>query len=117
MLKTEDEQLLKGQDLLFDIVLDPSVQAAFNSKKGGIPVRYGVDPETLDKCARNIYKSWISRSGSSSIVMPDTKSRIRLSFVQNTLYKAWTHNLTAEVAAEELIMLVDEFVSRSVIKK
>ncbi|HPQ95656.1 MAG: carbohydrate ABC transporter substrate-binding protein [Thiothrix sp.] len=107
LLKVEGAGLQQGQRLLFDVVLDPKVQAAFNSRKGGIPVRYGVDTGQLDSCARRQYQSWL-RKDKSRLRLPDTTSRLRLSFVQDTLHKAWSEGWSAGRATDELIRLVDE---------
>ncbi|MCB1637713.1 MAG: carbohydrate ABC transporter substrate-binding protein [Thiothrix sp.] len=107
LLKIEDAKLKQGQRLLFDVMLDPKLQAAFNSRKGGIPVRYGVDTGQLDSCSGRLYKVWVRRD-KSSLRLPDTAGRLRLSFVQDTLYKAWTQGWDAGRATDELVQLVDD---------
>ena len=113
MLKVTKPFLKEGQDLLFDVVLDPAVQAAFNSKKGGIPVRFGVDTNSLDSCSKQRYQAWISDK-KNNIRLPDTSSRLRLSFVQNVLHEAWVSgNHDPEIVAGQLIKVVDEALSKS----
>lgn len=103
--KTADLQA--GQKLLFDIALDPEFQLNFNIKKGGIPILKNIDSSRLDACAHQQYQIW-SNSKENIFHLPDARSRLRLTFLQNTLQKAWLNNMTAEQATNELIQLVDE---------
>lgn len=113
LLKATQPFLKQGQDLLFDVVLDPEVQAAFNSKKGGIPVRYGVDISALDSCAKQQYEAWTSAK-KSNIRLPDTSSRLRLSFVQTVLHEAWTSSVhDPDIVTDSLITVIDDALRKS----
>lgn len=103
MLNVKEPYLKRGQDLLFEVALDPTVQAAYNAKKGSIPIRHGVDLSQLDACAQASYQQWIS---------PDTQvtrfsgvaNPLRTSFFQAALSRAWKETgLSAEQLADELI--------------
>lgn len=50
--KTGDAAQDAGQKLLAEVLMAPRVQAEFALKKGAIPMRSDVDPETLDVCAQ-----------------------------------------------------------------
>lgn len=106
-LDNKEANLQAGQKLLFDIALDPNFQFDFNIKKGGIPILKNLDSSRLDTCADQQYRAW-STSKENNFHLPDTRSRLRLSFLQNTLQKAWLNNMTAEQATDELIQMVDE---------
>lgn len=56
MLNVQEEAFKAGQALLFDVILDPAVQAAYNSKKGSTPIRRGVDLTKLDTCSQANYQ-------------------------------------------------------------
>lgn len=106
-LDNKAENLQAGQKLLFDIALDPEFQLDFNIKKGGIPILKNIDISRLDACASKQYQAW-SKQKENNFHLPDTRSRLRLTFLQNTLQKAWLNDMTAEQATNELIQIVDE---------
>ncbi|SKA72521.1 glucose/mannose transport system substrate-binding protein [Thiothrix eikelboomii] len=106
-LDNKAANLQAGQKLLFDIALNPEFQLNFNIKKGGIPILKNMDSSRLDACANQHYQAW-KTSKENIFHLPDASSRLRLTFLQNTLQKAWLNNLTAEQATNELIQLVDE---------
>jgi glucose/mannose transport system substrate-binding protein len=45
-----DDSHLAGQALLATVMVDPVTQAEFNAKKGSLPARLDVDPNTVDAC-------------------------------------------------------------------
>ena len=103
MFNMDEPHLKKGQSMLFDAVLDPEVQAKYNSKKGGIPVRHGVEISQLDSCAQKTYKQWMSKD-KKLISFTGIGNPLRASFLQSTLQKAWDHDdITAEQLVEEFI--------------
>lgn len=48
--KLKDEETTKAQGVLAQLLLEPAVQLAFNSKKGSIPVRGDVDMANASNC-------------------------------------------------------------------
>jgi glucose/mannose transport system substrate-binding protein len=50
--KTNDPAVIKSQDKLADVIMDPKVQLAFSMKKGSIPVRKDIDVSSMDQCAQ-----------------------------------------------------------------
>lgn len=50
--KTSDASADKGQQLLAEVVMDPTVQVEFALKKGSVPMRADVDKSKLDICAQ-----------------------------------------------------------------
>jgi len=50
--KIADAASQKGQTLLAEIAMDPTVQVEFSLKKGSVPMRTDVDQSSLDVCAK-----------------------------------------------------------------
>jgi glucose/mannose transport system substrate-binding protein len=50
--KTKSKETEAAQDLLAKVMLEPKVQAAFNEKKGAVPVRSDVPEDGMDQCAK-----------------------------------------------------------------
>ena len=99
MFKVDEPLLEEGQRILFDAVLDPEVQAKYTNRKGGIPVRHGVNLEQLDSCAKASYKQWIQESH-KTISFTRIGNPLRASFLQSTLGKAWDND---DTNAEQLV--------------
>lgn len=104
MLKVEERYLKKGQQILFDTILDPTVQAHYSSLKGSTPVRYGIDPEKLDACSRARYQQWTSPT-KKSISFSEDANDLRISFVKNILQRAWGTNITPRQLVNDLIAM------------
>lgn len=116
MLKTQEQYLREGQSILIDTVLDPDVQAAYNSKKGSIPViKKGVDLDKLDSCSRELYKQWVAEDvpqqgaePSESKIAPGTGTPLRASFFETVLREAWsTEDASAEKLVGKLLTMID----------
>ena len=111
MLNVEEDYLRKGQSILIDAVLDPTVQAAYNSKKGSIPViKKGVDVTQLDSCSRKIYNNWITKGKGQGKgeTAHGTGNQLRASFFEAVIGDAWnTENPSAEKLADQLISMVE----------
>ncbi|RVU86395.1 carbohydrate ABC transporter substrate-binding protein [Leucothrix sargassi] len=113
MFNSDDPHIKKGQEILIDTVLDPEVQAKFNSKKGGIPVRHGVDVELLDVCARKIYQQWIGPDP-KTVSFTGIGNPLRALYIQMVLKKAWSdENASAEMLVDELIKIDQEGLSKA----
>jgi len=107
MLNVDEGYLKKGQEILFDTVLDPKVQAAYNSKKGSIPIRKDVDLSHLDACSQQRYSDWI-RADKKHATFSDIRNPVRTSFFQSTLMKGWADNsISAKEMADHMISIDD----------
>ena len=112
MFNMDEPYLKKGQSILFDAVLDPEVQARYNSKKGGIPVRHGVEISQLDSCAQETYKRWMNKE-KKVISFTGIGNPLRASFLQSILQKAWDNDdITAEQLVDELLTVDQEALQR-----
>jgi glucose/mannose transport system substrate-binding protein len=49
-----------AQERMAAFLFGPSVQVGYNRLKGSIPVRSDIDPDTLDTCARESWRSFAS---------------------------------------------------------
>ena len=107
MLNVEEDYLKAGQNLLFDVALDPTVQAAYNSKKGGIPVRRGIDQSQLDVCAKQNYTSWL-KPENSHLRLAGIGNPLRSSFIHSALEKAWNKSMTSKQLSDWLINTIDQ---------
>ena len=113
MFKIDEPRIKKGQSILFDAVLDPEVQAKYNSKKGGIPIRHGVDINQLDSCAQETYKQWTG-SDHKTISFTGIGNPLRASFLQTVLQQAWDKDdVTAEELVDELLKIDQESLQKS----
>lgn len=56
MFKISNDDLIKAQDALAEVVMDPKVQHDFNLIKGAIPVRTDVKIDDFDDCAKKSYE-------------------------------------------------------------
>lgn len=113
MFNTDEPQIKEGQSILFDAVLDPEVQAKYNSKKGGIPVRHGVNIKQLDSCAQETYQQWTS-ANKKTISFTGIGNPLRASFLQSVLQQAWDNkDASAEQLVDELIKIDQESLQKS----
>lgn len=116
MLNVTEPYLKRGQDLLFEVVLDPDVQAAYNAKKGSIPVRHGVDLSQLDACAQASYQQWM-RPGTQVARFSGILNPLRTAFFQTALTKAWRETgISAKQLVDELIESDEASMQPGVIK-
>ncbi len=113
MFNVKDPLLEEGQRVLFDVALDPEVQAKYINKKGGIPVRHGVNINDLDACAKDMYQQWTHKD-SKKISFTGIGNPLRASFIQNVLKKSWNSDgLTAEQLVDLLIEMDEEALSKA----
>jgi len=108
MLNVREDYLKAGQQLLFDVVLDPEVQAAYNAKKGSIPTRRGVDTRQLDACSQERYNSWIRSIDDNSSRLSGVNSPLRNSFIQSALEKAWNESMSPEQLSRWLVDTIEQ---------
>ena len=117
MLNTDEPYLKKGQSILFDVALDPDIQAAYNSRKGSMPIRRGVDLSKLDACTRKSYQLWL-HPDTRTIRFSGVSNPLRTSFFEAVLKRAWyDDNLSAEQLADELIGIDESALKHSHTKK
>lgn len=106
MLDVEENYLKTGQDLLFDVVLDGKVQAAFNSKKGGIPVRKGIEQESMDACTRQRYQHWLADEAIRQ-PPPDSVNSLRQSFIETMVQDVWLGKEDIEDAIDNVVRVAN----------
>ena len=103
MFNVDEPHIKKGQAILFDAVLDPEVQAKYINKKGGIPVRRGVNTDQLDACAKEAYERWTDKN-KKTISFTGVGNALRSSFLQDALKKVWNQEeVTASLLVDKLI--------------
>ena len=107
MLNVQEEYLKKGQKLLFDVVLDPVIQAAYSTKKGSTPIRHGVDASQLDSCSQQGYESW-QQTSKNNLSFSAIDNPVRASFIQSMLDRAWNQSSTPEQLSRWLIDTVEK---------
>lgn len=88
LLKVTKSALNRGQQILVDTVLDPTVQSDFISRKGGLPVRNDVDTAMLNVCTRKIYTDWVNNPN-LRIPLPAGRNRLRMTLISNASVKIW----------------------------
>ena len=102
MLKVDEPYLKEGQQILFDSIFDPAVQADYNSRKGSMPIRYDVDLQKLDICSRERYKQWIDPK-QKIVRFSGIEHPLRTSVLQSTMQQAWTENMTPQQLTDLLL--------------
>ncbi|PWQ93614.1 ABC transporter substrate-binding protein [Leucothrix arctica] len=113
MFNVNDHLIEEGQRILFDVALDPEVQAKYTNKKGGIPVRHGVNVNHLDTCAKEMYQQWVLKDN-KTISFTGIGNPLRASFLQKVLEEAWNNDgLTAEELVSMLIEMDEEALTKT----
>ncbi|MCB1637576.1 MAG: extracellular solute-binding protein, partial [Thiothrix sp.] len=107
LLNVDEPYLQAGQQLLVDTVLNPQVQAAFSTRKGGIPVRYGVKADDMDSCTAERYRVW-SQPETRKLQPPDSSSRLRLALLEQAVQHIWLEIGSVEQALEHLLHQLDD---------
>ena len=63
-----DPDLVIGQEVLANGIMDRGVQIAFNQAKGSIPARTNTDISALDACAQAMSESFVSNDADGTAV-------------------------------------------------
>jgi len=108
LLKGNDEELVRGQELMVETILDPEVQAAYNSKKGGLPVRSDLKVENLEGCASDLYRKWTSQDYTHLPVLA-ANSRTKLSVILDVKHSLWkSEEPNVEAGVDKIINLINK---------
>lgn len=107
LLDIADPELIAGQTLLAETVLDPKIQAEYIRWKGGLPVRKDVPIASLDSCAKRKYADW-RKGGRTVISLPAGNSRTRMKMAGDIISKAWNSSEEIDIPqlADQLIATI-----------
>jgi glucose/mannose transport system substrate-binding protein len=99
--KTADADAVKAQQKLAAVMTSPTVQVAFNNKKGSIPIRTDVDAGAMDTCAQIGLKALNDTTrhlpSPEMLVSPDTYGS-----VGDVITKFWNSDQSVDDAAKAL---------------
>jgi glucose/mannose transport system substrate-binding protein len=99
--RTDDNQAVKAQQLLAQVVSQPALQVGFSKLKGSIPVRTDVDAAELDLCAQKgieIMKDRARQAGVTEVYLtPDQNGAM-----QDVLTAYWNTNMPVERAQKSI---------------
>jgi glucose/mannose transport system substrate-binding protein len=99
--KSKDAEVIKAQRLFASVATSPSVQVAFNSKKGSIPIRTDVDMGKLDICSQlgvNAMKDAARHLPAPSQIISPEKNGL----ISDIITKFWNTNQSVDEAAKAL---------------
>lgn len=95
--KTGDAEQVKAQQLLATVMTSPAAQAAFNRRKGSIPIRPDVDTSGFDICAKEGMAIMKDKSrqlpNPEMLIPPDVQGAL-----QDVITNFWNRNQSAEDA-------------------
>nr|WP_245621068.1 ABC transporter substrate-binding protein [Paraburkholderia ferrariae] len=95
--KTDNPEQIKAQQLLATVMTSPPAQAAFNQRKGAIPIRPDVDPAGFDICAKEGMTIMKDKSrqlpNPEMLISPDVQGAL-----QDVITNFWNKNQSAEDA-------------------
>lgn len=108
MMRVKNPDFIAGQELLFDTVMSPQVQASYNQQKGSIPVRVDVDDSQFDPCTKKTYRAWRSLDA-QRMIAPSSANRLRRGAIEYATLQAWHQSeLDVEKIASQLIKAIDD---------
>ncbi|WP_322008887.1 ABC transporter substrate-binding protein [Paraburkholderia sp. J12] len=95
--KTDNPEQIKAQQLLATVMTSPPAQAAFNQRKGAIPIRPDVDPSGFDICAKEGMTIMKDKSrqlpNPEMLISPDVQGAL-----QDVITNFWNKNQSVEDA-------------------
>ncbi|CAD6538524.1 putative sugar-binding periplasmic protein [Paraburkholderia hiiakae] len=95
--KTDNPEQVKAQQLLATVMTSPGPQAAFNQRKGSIPIRPDVDTSGFDICAKEGMAIMKDKSrqlpNPEMLIPPDVQGAL-----QDVITNFWNKNQSAEDA-------------------
>ncbi|QGZ54657.1 ABC transporter substrate-binding protein [Paraburkholderia acidiphila] len=95
--KTDNAEQVKAQQLLATVMTSPGPQAAFNQRKGSIPIRPDVDTSGFDICAKEGMAIMKDKSrqlpNPEMLIPPDVQGAL-----QDVITNFWNKNQSAEDA-------------------
>ena len=95
--KTDNAEQVKAQQLLATVMTSPGPQAAFNQRKGSIPIRPDVDTSGFDICAKEGMAMMKDKSrqlpNPEMLIPPDVQGAL-----QDVVTNFWNKNQSAEDA-------------------
>jgi glucose/mannose transport system substrate-binding protein len=99
--KSSDPNARKAQALLATVAMTPAVQAAFNAKKGSIPVRPDVDVSRFDICSQQglqaLREPGRLLASSSQLMSPDKRGEL-----EDIITNFWNTDQSVDAAARAL---------------
>ncbi|MFP6559100.1 ABC transporter substrate-binding protein [Paraburkholderia sp. B3] len=95
--KTDNPEQIQAQQLLATVMTSPPAQAAFNQRKGAIPIRPDVDESGFDICAKEGMAIMKDKSrqlpNPEMLISPDVQGAL-----QDVITNFWNKNQSAEDA-------------------
>jgi glucose/mannose transport system substrate-binding protein len=97
--KTDNAEQVKAQQLLATVMTSPPAQAAFNQRKGSIPIRPDVDAAGFDICAKEGMAIMKDKSrqlpNPEMLISPDVQGAL-----QDVITNFWNKNQSVEEAQQ-----------------
>lgn len=108
MFRVSDPNLIEGQQLMGELVLNEDVQKAFNLLKGSVPVRQGVPLEGFDTCALRSVEDLIESEGNNTLVGSLAHEIVQNGAVRGAFLDVVTHHFNTNMTSQEAVALLAE---------